>query len=116
MPPVTPRVAYCLSVQRQTVLVLQSAHSPVSIASDGMAVCVQPIHTGGLRLVTSGREVQPALGLAWANCVNHRVFLSREAQPFVVADPAEPSQLQTQVRTFMLERAGLERGSPQGHG
>lgn len=28
-------------------------------------------------LVTSGRRVLPALGLAWANCVNHRVFLSR---------------------------------------
>ena len=60
-------------------------------------VRLQPIHTGGLRLVTSGREVQPALGLAWANCVNHRVFLSREAHPFVLADPPESSQLQTQV-------------------
>ena len=47
--------------------------------------------------MTSGREVQPALGLAWANCVNHRVFLSRAAQPFVVADASAPSQLQTQA-------------------
>ena len=57
----------------------------------------QPVHTGGLRMVTSGREVQPALGLAWANCVNHRVFLSRAAHPFVVADASAPSQLQKQA-------------------
>ena len=34
-------------------------------------------HTGGLRLESLGREVVPALGLAWANCVNTRLFLSR---------------------------------------
>lgn len=34
-------------------------------------------HTGGLRLLSSGRELVPALGLAWANCVNTRLFLSR---------------------------------------
>jgi DNA-repair protein XRCC3 len=33
--------------------------------------------TGGARLVTSGRRVQPALGLYWANCVSTRLFLSR---------------------------------------
>ncbi len=33
--------------------------------------------TGGLDLMTSGREVLPALGLAWANCVNQRIFLAR---------------------------------------
>jgi DNA-repair protein XRCC3 len=35
-------------------------------------------HTGALLLHSSGREVIPALGLAWANCVNTRVFLSKE--------------------------------------
>lgn len=34
-------------------------------------------HTGGLQLLSSGRELVPALGLAWANCVNTRIFLSR---------------------------------------
>lgn len=34
-------------------------------------------HTGGLRLLSSGRELVPALGLAWANCINTRLFLSR---------------------------------------
>ena len=29
-------------------------------------------------LFSSGREVLPALGLAWANCVNTRIFLSRQ--------------------------------------
>lgn len=46
---------------------------------------MQPTHTGGLQLLSSGREVQPALGLAWAACVNHRLFLSRDPQPFLVA-------------------------------
>lgn len=35
------------------------------------------IHTAGLKLVSSGREVIPALGPSWAACVNVRVFLSR---------------------------------------
>lgn len=38
-------------------------------------------HTGGLRLVSLGREVVPALGLAWANCINTRLFLSRCLAP-----------------------------------
>lgn len=35
------------------------------------------IHTGGLKLMSSGREVVPALGPSWAACVNTRLFLSR---------------------------------------
>ncbi|KAL8170319.1 hypothetical protein V2J09_022123 [Rumex salicifolius] len=31
-------------------------------------------------LISSGRRVCPALGLAWANCVNTRLFLSRTVQ------------------------------------
>lgn len=42
-------------------------------------------HTGGLRLLSSGRELVPALGLAWANCVNTRLFLSRTE--VIVASP-----------------------------
>lgn len=38
-----------------------------------------PTHTAGLRLVSSGREVAPALGLAWASCVGIRLFLARLA-------------------------------------
>ena len=34
-------------------------------------------HTGGVPLMSGGREVVPALGLAWANCVTMRIFLSR---------------------------------------
>lgn len=33
--------------------------------------------TAGKSLFSKGRQVAPALGLAWANCVNTRVFLSR---------------------------------------
>ena len=34
-------------------------------------------HTGGLQLLSNGQELVPALGLAWANCVNTRIFLSK---------------------------------------
>jgi len=33
----------------------------------------------GLELSSSGRSMYPALGLSWANCVNTRIFTSREA-------------------------------------
>ena len=51
---------------------LSSSFSPSSSSS-------LPTHTAGLRLVSSGREVAPALGLAWASCVGIRLFLSRAA-------------------------------------
>lgn len=39
---------------------------------------VNGLRIGNLgRLYTSGRRVCPALGLAWANCINTRLFLSR---------------------------------------
>lgn len=38
-------------------------------------------HTGGLALISNGREVIPALGIAWANCINARIFLSKAATP-----------------------------------
>lgn len=37
----------------------------------------QMVHTAGLHLISSNREVVPSLGLAWANCVNTRIFLSK---------------------------------------
>ncbi|KAG2333280.1 hypothetical protein Bca52824_004460 [Brassica carinata] len=43
-------------------------------SSDGLS----GLRIGNLRcLYSSGRRVVPALGLAWANCVNSRVFISR---------------------------------------
>ena len=49
-------------------------------------------HTGGLRLLSSGRELVPALGLAWANCVNTRLFLSRTE--VTIANPyCQPPQM-----------------------
>lgn len=44
-------------------------------SSDGMN-CLRVGNLG--RLFSSGRQVSPALGLSWANCVNSRIFLSRE--------------------------------------
>lgn len=39
------------------------------------------LRIGNLRsLYSSGRRVCPALGLAWANCVNSRLFLSRNEE------------------------------------
>ncbi|CAL2246840.1 unnamed protein product [Prunus armeniaca] len=38
---------------------------------------INGVRLGNLEcLHTSGRRVSPALGLAWAHCVNSRVFLS----------------------------------------
>ena len=39
----------------------------------------RPEDAGPAPLISSGREVLPALGLAWANCVTMRIFLSRHA-------------------------------------
>lgn len=49
---------------------------PLAAASMALAARHAAL-TGGLRLVSLGREVVPALGLAWANCVNTRLFLAR---------------------------------------
>ncbi|XP_051216869.1 DNA repair protein XRCC3 homolog [Lolium perenne] len=35
-------------------------------------------NTGNTMAWSSGRQVSPALGLSWANCVNTRLFLTRE--------------------------------------
>ena len=35
-------------------------------------------HSAGLELLSSGREMMPALGLSWASCINCRIFLSKE--------------------------------------
>lgn len=51
----------------------------VNQVTDVMDAAPPPCHTAGLRLRTSGREVAPALGLAWASCVGVRLFLSRGA-------------------------------------
>ena len=71
---------------------------------------MQPTHTGGLQLLSKGREVQPAVGLAWATCVNHRLFLSRDPQPFAVAHPDGAHAVEQVRRTFMapgLQLSGL---------
>ena len=47
------------------------------------------IHTGGMKLLSSGREVVPALGPSWAACVSMRIFLSRAA----VSDSPYPFNL-----------------------
>lgn len=54
---------------------VSDAITNTDIAACGQAPACK--HTGGLQLLSSGRELVPALGLAWANCVNTRLFLSR---------------------------------------
>lgn len=49
------------------------------------------IHTGALKLMSSGREVIPAMGPSWAACVNLRIFLSRLA--YVDAELARQLQV-----------------------
>lgn len=47
--------------------------------NEGSLISTAPAckHTGGLQLLSSGHELVPALGLAWANCINTRIFLSK---------------------------------------
>ncbi|KAJ4907795.1 DNA repair protein XRCC3-like protein [Raphanus sativus] len=56
------------------VVVTNQVTDFVESSSDGLS----GLRVGNLRcLYSSGRRVVPALGLAWANCVNSRVFISR---------------------------------------
>lgn len=57
------------------------------------------VRIGNLReLNSSGRRVVPALGLAWANCVNSRFFLSRED----VVDANGPIKTTSRRRTLSV--------------
>jgi hypothetical protein len=42
---------------------------------------VQAGATAGLALWSDGRQVLPALGLAWSSCVGQRLFLARTGRP-----------------------------------
>lgn len=77
-------------------------------------------HTAGMQLLSEGREVIPALGLAWANCINSRIFLSKAAtrggatrlmysgppghsmQAAVAAGAAKPWQFSPQLRHMQI--------------
>lgn len=51
------------------------------VANDAPSSQPSPLQraaTGGRPLVTGGREVTPALGLAWASAINTRLFLSKD--------------------------------------
>lgn len=63
-------------------------------------------HTGGLRLVSGGREVIPALGLAWANCVNTRVFMGR----LTYGASATPAVWEGPPSAAAAAAAGIGRG------
>ena len=53
---------------------------------------VNGVRLGNLEsLDTSGRRVSPALGLAWAHCINSRVFLARHEQSIEVDIRNAPS-------------------------
>ncbi|BBG93628.1 Putative disease resistance TIR-NBS-LRR class protein, partial [Prunus dulcis] len=53
---------------------------------------VNGVRLGNLEsLDTSGRRVSPALGLAWAHCINSRVFLARHEQSIEVNIRNAPS-------------------------
>ncbi|KAK9824182.1 hypothetical protein WJX72_008385 [[Myrmecia] bisecta] len=69
------------------VVVTNQVMDAVSAAeSGGKAPAAR--HTGGLKLMSDGRQVIPALGLAWANCVHTRIFLARAQQMVVLPDDA----------------------------
>lgn len=56
------------------------------VISEGRSSVSAP-HTAGLQLMSSGREIMPALGPSWASCVDVRIFLSR---PGIKDAPAPP--------------------------
>ncbi|KAJ4828137.1 DNA repair protein xrcc3 [Turnera subulata] len=60
---------------------------------------VNGVRVGNLgSLYSSGRRVCPALGLAWANCINSRVFLSREETVNSYAGRGEDGYVYMQTR------------------
>ena len=67
---------------------------------------------GPTPLISSGREVLPALGLAWANCVNMRLFLSRQtaaASGLPAQQQAGPEEQDTVVhRAMQVRRAAYK--------
>ncbi|BBH03262.1 DNA repair protein XRCC3 homolog [Prunus dulcis] len=69
----------------------------------GPADGIDGVRLGNLEcLHTSARRVSPALGLAWAHCVNSRVFLSRHEESVGVNSPyahsaSIPSQTQRRL-------------------
>ena len=74
------------------------------------AVADRPAADPGLvPQMTSGREVLPALGLAWANCVNTRLFLSR--QTAAVASPDNDSAYEGDEEGQTVIRRALQASS-----
>lgn len=45
--------------------------------------------SSGLELWTMGRQVLPSLGLAWTNCVNQRLFLSKQPATVTMRVPED---------------------------
>ena len=45
--------------------------------------------SSGLKLWTMGRQVLPSLGLAWTNCVNQRLFLSKQPATVTMRVPED---------------------------
>lgn len=64
--------------QLQTLARVSACLQVMDVVDNGGGSETSLVHTAGLELGTSGRAVVPALGLAWANCVNTRLFLSRQ--------------------------------------
>lgn len=73
------RIAGVLKMQaRRFGLAVVVTNQVVDLVEDGG---VSGVRVGNLRgLYSSGRKVCAALGLGWANCVNSRLFLSRNEE------------------------------------
>lgn len=72
-------LAPCDTINLSKVTCPGAFHQVVDVFADERDGRAAPLcrHAGGQRLQTAGREVAPALGLAWATCVTQRLFLSR---------------------------------------
>lgn len=69
------------SLARRFGLAVVVTNQVVDLIGGGASEGVNGVRIGNLSgLYSSGRRVCPALGLAWANCVNTRLFLSRDEE------------------------------------
>ncbi len=93
----------------------------------GASVGPEPasLHSGGLKLMSSGREVIPALGPSWSCCVNLRIFLSRltaadmqyvpQVLPCATENMTHPSFMLDSLPALSLgKQCALSEGRRQG--
>ncbi|KAJ1700064.1 hypothetical protein LUZ63_008576 [Rhynchospora breviuscula] len=83
----------------------------VDVMGPEMAADVGNNHHTGPALLSSGRTVAPAMGLSWANCVNTRIFLSRNDEVAAVGVNGEDMTVCTRRRMEVVFAPHVPRSS-----